>query len=142
MQAWSMPLLTLVLFSGAGCVTEPAPRVPIDGPSVNDERSARGKLATVGVRVIDPFEANLPPDEITKVIPCRVDPRVEEPALPPHPAGYLLVGVDGEICSPARIWQELETWTRARPIRLVVRRNPHLPFETEWWEAEVTFALP
>lgn len=146
MRAGALTCLSLLgVVSLGSCVTEPAgPRLPdlADNTGEPDRRTVRQKLAAVGISLIRAEAAGIPAEEVDQVIACEVDPRHPNPGLPPHEAGYLLVGVNGRPCSAAKIRRALANWTRGRPARLVVRRNPYLQLNPEWWEVEVILALP
>jgi len=76
-------------------------------------------------------------------VPCRVKPGFRQPALAPHPAGYLITGMGRAAAGDAQaIWRALAEWRRGKALRLAVRRNPYLSAEAEWWEAEVELRLP
>ena len=87
--------------------------------------------------------AGLPADEQHRSVPVRTLPGFENPALPAHPSGYLLVGVDRRYVEDASsILAALRDWTADEPLVVTARLNPHLAFDVEWWECEVRLALP
>ncbi|MEM7262750.1 MAG: hypothetical protein AAF488_12225 [Planctomycetota bacterium] len=103
----------------------------------------RSKLARVGLIWISAEEAGLPPEEARRFLAVVPSPRVEEPALPHHPSGYLLVGVDRALADDrTEILRALREWDPGRPILVSVRRNPHRAIDVDWWEADVQLALP
>ena len=96
--------------------------------------SVESKLARVGLELISEREAGIPPSEQGRYVPCRVLTGVSAP-LTPDPAGYLIVGFDGELVYDAgRILSVLGSWRSGETISLWVRRNPHLAGEPDWWE--------
>ena len=119
-----LPLLIII----PGC-SAPAPA----GPA-----SLSARLARVGLELLSEDEARLPPPERGRYVPCRVIPGFPRPPLPEHPAGYLIVGMNGGPAPDAKaILRVLAEWTPGQPLLLTVRRNPYLQAEAEWWEAEV-----
>ena len=55
--------------------------------------------------------------------------------LKPDPAGYLIVGFDGQVADDAsKILVVLDRWRVGETISLWVRRNPFLAAEPDWWE--------
>ena len=100
------------------------------------------KLARVGLELLSEGEAGIPERESGRYVPCRVRADFPRPALPPHPAGYLFVGVDGAARDAKRILEALKAWRPGETIRLTVRRNPFLEPRAEWWEYEVHLRLP
>src|SRR5688572_21535306 len=57
------------------------------GPSVQE------KLARVGLALVPEADAGIPEPERGQYVPVSVLEGFQGPALPPHPAGYLVVGV-------------------------------------------------
>jgi len=107
-------------------------------PAPAERSSLRARLARVGLELLSEDEARLPSEARGRYLPCRVVPGFRPPPLEEHPAGYLIVGVDGHPAPDARaILTALEGWAPGRPLSLTIRRNPYLLAEAEWWEAEV-----
>ncbi|HVR73846.1 MAG TPA: hypothetical protein VMT52_05915, partial [Planctomycetota bacterium] len=105
------------------------------GPSVQE------KLARVGIALVPEADAGIPEPERGQYVPVSVLEGFQGPALPPHPAGYLVVGVIGperELIPGAEAVREaLEAWGSGETLEVRVRRNPYLQWDPEWWEAEV-----
>ena len=75
-------------------------------------RPVRDKLESAGLELVDERVARVPARERGRYLPCRVVPGAREPALDPHAAGYLIVGVDGrEAESASEIFEALEEWS-------------------------------
>jgi S1-C subfamily serine protease len=101
------------------------------------------KLRRVGLELVGEAAAGIPPDRHGRYLPCRVIPGCENPALAPHPAGYLLVGVDGKPTADAgAIRAALAAWRPGEVLSVTVRRNPYRFDRNEWWESEVRLWLP
>jgi hypothetical protein len=101
------------------------------------------KLAAVGLERLSDLEAHVPAPERGRYIPCRVIRGFPNPALPEHPAGYLIVRVEGQPASSAsQLLAALEDAEPGRRLRLLVRRNSYLDASPEWWESTVTVAFP
>ena len=63
--------------------------------------------------------------------------------MPPHPAGYLIIGVEGEVIPDRQaLWTALSAWTIDQPLSVRFRRNPHRQIEETWWEVDVRLILP
>ena len=123
---------TFLVLSTAGCASGPA-----------ELRTPRDKLARVGLEIVSSADALLTPNEASRFIACRVIPGAKNPALPLHPAGYLIVGCDRALVSDiASLWQAIADWRPGERIHLIVRRNPHTGDEAEWWESDVEWLLP
>lgn len=136
--AWALAALWGVL-SLAGCASRPAAPVV---PGIRAE-GISSRLARVGLELITEEEAQIPRQERGRSLAVRVIPGFPEPALPPHPAGYLIVGLNRELVrDSAPLEEALRAWSPGRPLRLTVRRNPYLQVEPGWWEAEVELRLP
>lgn len=126
------PLLAPLLLAGltAGCA----------GPSIQE------KLARVGIALVTEADAGIPDPERGQYLPVRVLEDFQGPALPPHPAGYLVVGVIGPqrelIPGAEAVRKALETWDSGETLEVRVRRNPYLQWNPEWWEAEVRLRSP
>lgn len=129
----AMAILTMPL--AGGCA----------GKSAAEVRSAGldRKLASVGLERLNDLEAHVPAPERGRYVPCRVIRGFPNPALPEHPAGYLIVGVEGRPSSSApELLSALEAAEPGQRLRLLVRRNPYLDASPEWWESTVTVAFP
>jgi len=101
------------------------------------------KLARVGLELVSENQAGIPPDRRGRYLPCRVIPGFRGPALAPHPAGYLMVGVRGNrSVDAAGIRAALAAWRPGETLNLTIRRNPYRLDSTEWWESEVILRLP
>ena len=110
--------------------------------SVSDA-AIRRKLAVVGLQLITEEEAAIPRSERGKFIPCRVRANFPNPALPPHDAGYLIVGLAGkQSTDKAALLAAMAGWKPGETLRVRVRRNPYLDDEAEWWESEGIFIHP
>jgi len=121
-------LFAIAVISLAGC----------GAPMPAERNSLSYRLAKVGLELLSEDQAQLPPAERGRYVPCRVIPGFPRPPLEEHPAGYLIVGVDGQPAPSAQaILTALEAWWPGRQISLKVRRNPYLLAEAEWWEADV-----
>ena len=103
---------------------------------------AEVNLARVGLELLSEDEAGIPDAERGRYLPCRVPEDFPEPALPPHPAGYLFVGVDGRPRKAAEIRRALRGLKTGESRKFTIRRNPYLQTQTEWWEADVRLHLP
>ncbi|MFN0057964.1 MAG: hypothetical protein ACKVX7_05840 [Planctomycetota bacterium] len=125
-------LLALAFFVTFGCRSvTPEPHSPDD------------KLARIGLEVLTAEAAMLPASDAARFIPCRVIPGALQPALPPHPAGYLIVGRERALVDSVDVLLlAIAAWQPGERIRLVVRRNPHTGYDTEWWESDVEWILP
>jgi len=121
---WSLCLAAIS--SHAGCA----------GPTVE------AKLARVGLELVSEEEAGVPAVERGRYLPCQVIEGFPETALPPHPAGYLFVGVDRQPCAADEITQALREWAPGETRTFTVRRNPYLLPQTVWWEYDVHLHLP
>ena len=104
--------------------------------------SVKEKLSRVGLELVPESGAFLPEAERGQCLPCRVIPGFAAPALPEHPAGYLIVGVRGAPADREAILQALDDWGRGQTLELLVRRNPYLAAEPESWDARVFLRLP
>ena len=103
----------------------------------------RSKLALVGLEMITEEEALIPAREAGRYVPVRVNSSFPRPALEPHPAGYLIVGVNRRPAADVdAISQALSQWRPGETLVLTVRRNPYLQGETDWWEADVQLRYP
>ena len=108
-------------------------------PSPAEKAPLSARLARVGLQLVSEDDAGVPASERGRYLPCRVIPRFPRPPLEDHPAGYLIVGVDGRPAPDSRtILRALENWTPGQPLRLTVWRNPYLLAESEFWQADVT----
>jgi hypothetical protein len=117
----------------SGCATAPR-RSP---GSVSD------KLARAGLELVSENQAGIPPDRRGRYLPCRVIPGSRSPALAPHPAGYLMVGVRGKRSVDASVIRAaLAAWGPGETLHLTIRRNPYRLDAAEWWESEVSLRLP
>lgn len=98
--------------------------------------TVESKLARVGLELITESEAAIPESERGRWVPCRVRERgASRSVLPADPAGYLIVGFDGQLANDAgRIREFLERWQEGETISLWVRRNPFLAAYPDWWE--------
>jgi len=127
-------LRVLLLFGAAGLATS------CSGLTVQD------KLARVGLELVGEEEARVPAPERGRLVPCRTISGAAHPALPHHPAGYLLVKVlgapGGDGGGEKAILEALESWRPGQTLLLRVRRNPYTMEGTEWWEADVKLRLP
>lgn len=101
-------------------------------------RAVREKLAVAGLELMDESVARVPAAQRGRYLPCRVMSGVSGAALEPHPAGYLIVGVNGrEASRSGDILEAIERWREDVPLRLWVRRNPFTSTAPEWWEGDV-----
>ncbi len=88
----------------------------------------------MGLELITEREAGIPEAELGRYVPCRVIGGASAP-LAPDPAGYLIVGFDGQLVYDAStILAALDRWRVGETISLWVRRNPFLAAEPDWWE--------
>jgi len=125
--------LGIALLFAAGCATARA----------RSGETVSAKLARVGLELVGEREAGIPADRLGRYVPCRVIPGFRRPSLPPHPAGYLLVGVRGQGSEDAEVIRAaLEAWRPGEVLHLMVRRNPYRLDSTQWWESEVALWLP
>ena len=123
-SAWSLCLFAAT--SQAGCA----------GPTVE------ARLARVGLEIVSEEEAAIPDSERGRYLPCQVIAGFPESALPPHPAGYLFVGVDRHLCAADEIVEALQEWAPGETRTFTVRRNPYRQLQTVWWEYDVHLRLP
>jgi S1-C subfamily serine protease len=131
---WAAVALLSMPLAG-GCAGKPAAEVRPSGPD--------RKLASVGLERLSDLEAHVPAPERGRYVPCRVIRGFPNPALPEHPAGYLIVRVEGQPSSSAsEILAALADSEPGQRLRLVVRRNPYLDASPEWWESTVTVTFP
>ena len=79
-------------------------------------------------------ERDLPDDMKGRAIPLIVS---NDAVLPADPAGYWVVGIDGEERTRDEILGALERWAAGEAIRLRVRRDPRYQPANEWWERDV-----
>ena len=100
------------------------------------------KLRRVGLELVTDAQALVPPAERGRCVPCRVVPGFPSPALPEHPAGYLIDGVDGKAAGAETILKALEDWRPGETLELKVRRNPYADAGPESWDARVLLKLP
>jgi S1-C subfamily serine protease len=122
----------------SGCVQSPeadaAPRPQEMRPRSFVETAVRSKLARVGLELVTERDAAIPERESGRYVPCRVLAGSSAP-LAPDPAGYLIVGFDGQLADDAsKILLALDHWRVGETISLWVRRNPFLAAEPGWWE--------
>ena len=108
--------------------------------------SLEEKLARVGLERISEEAARIPPTARGHYVACQVlDGGSYPKPLPPHPAGYLLVGVtDSSDETASATLEALTAWSPGEFLTLRVRRNPYHPeaVGSEWWEKNVTMVLP
>lgn len=124
-------LLALALL--AGCA----------GRSTLEPLSLHAKLAQVGLEPLSEQEAQIPPSERGHFVPVRVLAGFPIPALPRHPAGYLLVGIDGRVTKSADVIRDaLRAWKPGEVLKVTARRNPYRLPATEWWEVELDLLSP
>ncbi len=123
-----------LVLGGAGCGGRPF----FGGPPPHPGE----KLARVGLKIVSEREALIPPADRGKYLPCRVLPGFPDPALPDHPAGYLILGA-GARSSPGKkeILRALSDWKAGEFLSLTVRRNPYLS-GGDWYEVKVSLRLP
>ena len=110
-RSFSETALVAAILSGC------APREP--APDVSLEE----KLARVGLERISEQAAWVPPIARGRYVPCRVIDGGSSPGpLPPHPAGYLLVGVtdSGDGTASATL-EALAAWSPGKFLTLTVR---------------------
>ncbi len=132
--AWTA-LALLPALAGGGCAGRPV----ADAPSLDLDR----RMASMGLERLSEKEACLPPPERGRYVPCRVIPGSRNPVLPEHPAGYLIVRVEGRPSATAgEIRKALLHAEPGGTLKLVVRRNPYLDAVPEWWETTVTVWVP
>jgi hypothetical protein len=113
------------------------------GPPRNDRQAARRNLAILGIELLDEEAALLPEAERGRSVPCRSAPGFRPPPLPPHPAGYLITGIEGgPERDSAAILRALASLEPGETLRVIVRRNPYLGAGTDWWEARVELRMP
>jgi hypothetical protein len=112
------------------------------GPGAASSPGAREKLSRLGLELVSEKEAAIPAQEAGRYVPCRVIPGFPRPALDPHPAGYLIVGVDRRPAPNAEaILQAVAGWGPGETLVLTVRRNPYVEGGSGWWEADVVMKL-
>lgn len=123
----------------SGCVQSPeaaspqktSPQKTVDAGGGG---SVQSKLARVGLELITERDAGIPARESGRYVPCRVLAGSSAP-LDPDPAGYLIVGFNGQLADDAsKILVVLDRWRVGETISLWVRRNPFLAAEPGWWE--------
>jgi hypothetical protein len=114
----------------------------LSGCATSPTESVDAKLRRVGLELVTDAEALVPPAERGRYVPCRVLPRFPSPALPEHPAGYLIDGVQGKAAGAEAIWKALEDWRPGETLELKVRRNPYADSGPESWDARVLLKLP
>jgi S1-C subfamily serine protease len=96
------------------------------------------KLRQVGLEAVSAAEARLPPGEAERFLPCRVIPGFPNPPVPEHPAGYLIVAVEGRpAASREEILAALGALQPGEWLKLTFRRNPHVGAPAEWYEMDV-----
>ena len=141
-RAW-VGVAGLLLIAGvSGCVGG-APTGSAGAAGGVVDATARAHLKRVGLEVIDDDAALIPEAERGHYIPVIVIEGFPSPALPPDPAGYLLVRLrDAPNGDRSKVEQALKRWKPGETIDLVVRRNPYYPTEPEWWEADVKLRMP
>ena len=96
------------------------------------------RLARLGLEIVT--DASQTSDAAVRV---AVKPGAEQPALVPHPAGYSIIAA-GDPPRPGR-GEILRAIERAEPgsrLRLVVRREPALPSDPDFWELKLTVVVP
>jgi len=127
-----------------GCVvTEFQPARRGDNLTQAEIRAARVKLRRVGLELIDPSRAGVPPSEQARVLAVRSIPGAESPALTPLRGGYLLVGIDRHYVDDAtQILAALRDWIPGESLVVTARRNPYGPEGLDFWESEVRLVLP
>ncbi len=120
--------------------TSPQTTLRAGSPAVSSSGDAGGggsvqsKLARLGLELITERDAGIPERERGRYVPCRVLAGSSAP-LAPDPAGYLIVGFDGQLADDAsKILVVLDRWRVGETISLWVRRNPFLAAEPDWWE--------
>lgn len=129
-------LALLPVFAAGGCAGRSAP-----GHSASTDLDR--KLASVGLERRSDLEAHVPLPERGRYIPCRVIRGFPNPALPEHPAGYLIVGVEGQPSGGVEhIQKALQDAAPGQRLSLHVRRNTYLDASPEWWESTVTIVIP
>ena len=117
----------VVVSALCGCVQPPA---AIDGGA-----SVEAKLARVGLELISEHQAGVPAKERGRYVPCRALAGSQVALLPPDPAGYLIVGFDGQLAGDAdKILSVLRQWQKGETISFWVRRNPYVSGDPDWWE--------
>lgn len=111
-----------------------------------ESAKVREKLARLGLELISENEALIPAELAGHFVPVRVISGFVRPALEPHPAGYLMVGVNRRPGANAdAILCALTQWSPGETLVLTIRRNPYLQGvggEPGWWEADVKLRLP
>ena len=115
------------------------------GTGSSARSGAAEKLARIGLEILADEEAGIPAPERGRFIPCRVLPGRPDAALEDHPAGYLLVGVEGQGAGgrgAEAILRALAAWEPGEDLPLIIRRNPYLDTGSEWWERTVRLRLP
>ena len=122
-----------VCLGALGCVgTQSGPRP--------DERDT---LARIGLVCITEEEAHIPPEDRGKFVPCRVRPDCLQSPVPPHPAGYLIVGINKERgAGAAQLRRQLAAWKPGETLVLGIQRNPYLQDVPAWYEIEVKVRQP
>ena len=125
--------VNLVLIFACGCAgTRTAPRP--------DERAT---LSRVGLVLLPEDEALIPPEDRGKYLPCRVKRDYPQPPVPPHPAGYLIVGINKvRGAGAAHLREKLAAWESGEVLVLGIRRNPYRQDAPAWYEIEVKVRLP
>ncbi len=114
----------------------------ISGCATYPKEPVGAKLHRVGLEIVTDAQAQVPPAERGRYVPCRVLPGYPSPALPEHPAGYLIDGVAGKAAGADAIWKALEDWRPGETLELKVRRNPYADAGPESWDARVLLKLP
>lgn len=136
--AGAVTLALVSVLSGCRHVSDAASESSAAKPparETGEEASVKSKLARVGLELISEREAGLPESELGRYIPCRVLAGASSSPLAADPAGYLIVGFDGEEAGDAgKILAVFERWRVGETLFLRVRRNPYLAVEPGWWE--------
>jgi hypothetical protein len=114
----------------------------VSGCATFPKEPVSAKLRRVGLELVTDAEAFVPPSERGRCLPCRVLAGFPAPALPEHPAGYLITGVEGKAAGARAILKALEEWKPGETLELMVRRNPYADAGPESWDARVLLKLP
>jgi len=114
----------------------------ISGCATYPKEPVEAKLRRVGLEIVTDADAQVPPAERGRYVPCRVLPGYPSPALPVHPAGYLITGVEGKAAGAEVTLKALEDWRPGDILVLRVRRNPFADAGPESWDARVLLKLP
>ena len=119
----------VVVSALSGCAFSTAP-----GAAQRVE-SVESKLARVGLELVSEREAGIPEKEWGRYVPCRTI--ASGAPLPEDPAGYLIVGFEGQLSGDAsEILAALRDWQKGQTISLWVRRNHYLSADPDWWEVD------